>query len=119
MQQYATTTITKEQQDVTQQATITASQAQRGFGKMLKRVYVAHEHLIIERDGLPVAVMMSYQEYEQFRSYLAQRKLIALGKKVGVEVDEQGLTEEQLIEDIRETRKEVYQERYGRVPDKE
>ena len=102
---------------MSRQATITASQAQRGFGKMLKRVYVAHEHLIIERDGLPVAVMMSYQEYEQFRSYLAQQRLKALGKKVGTEIEQQDLTEEQLIDDIRDTRKDLYEKQYGHVSD--
>jgi hypothetical protein len=37
----------------------------RAFGKPLKRVYGSDEHLIVERDGFPVAGIMSYQEYEQ------------------------------------------------------
>ena len=46
------------------QVTINASEGHRAFGKLLKRVYGSDEHLIVERDGFPVAVMMSYQEYE-------------------------------------------------------
>lgn len=47
------------------QVTISASEGHRAFGKLLKRIYGSDEHLIIERDGFPVAVIMSYQEYEQ------------------------------------------------------
>ena len=47
------------------QVIIKASEGHRAFGKLLKRVYGSDEHLIVERDGFPVAVLMSYQEYEQ------------------------------------------------------
>ena len=47
------------------QVTVNASEGHRRFGKLLKRVYGSDEHLIVERDGFPVAVLMSYQEYEQ------------------------------------------------------
>ena len=47
------------------QARINAPEGHRSFGKLLKRVYGSDEHLIVERDGFPVAVIMSYQEYEQ------------------------------------------------------
>ncbi len=47
------------------QVTIKASEGHRAFGKLLKRVYGSDEHLVVERDGFPVAVLMSYQEYEQ------------------------------------------------------
>jgi len=50
---------------VARQVTINASQGHRAFGKLLKRVYGSDEHVIVERDGYPVAVIMSYQEYEQ------------------------------------------------------
>ncbi len=52
---------------MSQQVVVKASEGHRAFGKLLKRVYNSDEHLIVERDGFPVAVMMSYQEYEQFR----------------------------------------------------
>ena len=50
---------------MTKQIPIKASEGHRAFGKLLKRVYGSDEHLVIERDGYPVAVMMSYQEYDQ------------------------------------------------------
>jgi len=55
---------------MTQQVIVNASEGHRAFGKLLKRVYNSDEHLIVERDGFPVAVIMSYQEYEQ----LSQRQ---------------------------------------------
>ena len=57
---------------MTRQVTITASEALRGFGKLLKRVYGSDEHLIIERDGSPMAVLISYQEYAHFSQGAAE-----------------------------------------------
>ncbi len=65
MQRYVFTLQAEEQDQVTQQITINASEGHRSFGKLLKRVYNSDEHLVVERDGFPVAVIMSYQEYEQ------------------------------------------------------
>jgi prevent-host-death family protein len=44
---------------------IKASELHRAAGKVLKRVAINDEHLVVERDGYPVAVMIPYQEYEQ------------------------------------------------------
>jgi prevent-host-death family protein len=95
-------------------AVVNASELQRSSGKMLKRVAVAKEHLVVERDGYPVAVMMSFEEYEELmreRALAAHRDLvITLGK----EVERQGLTEEQLMEQLEASKRRVYEERYGR-----
>ena len=64
MQQYIPISHLEEQDQVARQVTINASEGHRAFGKLLKRVYGSDEHLIVERDGFPVAVIMSYQEYE-------------------------------------------------------
>jgi prevent-host-death family protein len=65
MQQYITIPHLEEQNQMARQARISASEGHRAFGKLLKRIYGTDEHLIVERDGFPVAVIMSYQEYEQ------------------------------------------------------
>lgn len=44
---------------------ITASEGHRAFGKLLKRVHDTGDHLVVERDGYPVAVLLSYQEYKK------------------------------------------------------
>jgi prevent-host-death family protein len=52
---------------------IRSSELQRSVGKVLKRVAVDGESLIVERDGYPVAVMLPYHVYEQIRLQLAER----------------------------------------------
>jgi prevent-host-death family protein len=56
---------------MSRQVTITASEEDRAFGKLLKRIYGSDEHVIVERDGHPVAVLLSYQEYEQLSQPLS------------------------------------------------
>jgi len=65
MQQYIPISHVEDQDQVARKTTINASEGHRAFGKLLKRVYGSGEHLIVERDGFPVAVIMSYQEYEE------------------------------------------------------
>ena len=65
MYQYVYTPFLEEQEQMARKVKIKASEGHRGFGKLLKRVFNSDEHLIVERDGYPVAVIMSYQEYEQ------------------------------------------------------
>jgi len=57
---------------VARQTTINASEGHRAFGKLLKRVYSSDEHLTVERDGFPVAVILSYQEHEQLSEQRAE-----------------------------------------------
>lgn len=99
------------------QSTITASDLQRASGSVLKRVALGGEHLIIERAGYPVAVLLSYPEYEALireRALVGHRDLvIALGQ----EAERQGLTEEQLTAELEHVKRQVFEETYGRRPD--
>ena len=94
-------------------AIIKASEGHRAFGKLLKRVYRSDEHLIVERDGFPVAVLMSYQEYETLSRERALEAFERFSRNLGREIEKQGLTEEQLLEELKETRREVFKEQYG------
>jgi len=98
---------------VLHQVAIKASEGHRAFGKLLKRVYCSDEHLIVERDGFPVAVLMSYQEYKK----LMRERLLAAHKEMvhelGRQAELQGLTEEGLMAELKETKREVYRETYG------
>lgn len=92
---------------------IKASELNRATGKALKRVALDDEHLVVERDGYPVAVMMSYQEYEQLmreRALTAHRELV---RDLGQEAEKQGLTEEQLMADLEKDKQALYQEVHG------
>ena len=93
-----------------QKTTVTASEGHRGFGKLLKRVYSSDEHLIIERDRFPVAVMMSYQEYEDLKKLKSSATFTYISKALGQEVEAEGLTEDELLAQIKDAQKAFYKE---------
>lgn len=99
------------------QVAIKASEGHRAFGKLLKRVYRSDEHLVVERDGFPVAVLMSYQEYEKLTRQQALTALEQLSRDLGREAERQGLTEDQLLQEIKAIRRGLYEERYGQQPE--
>jgi PHD/YefM family antitoxin component YafN of YafNO toxin-antitoxin module len=94
---------------------INASELHRAAGKALKRVALNDEHLVVERDGYPIAVMMSYQEYDKLmreRAVILHRKLT---RALGHEAERQNLTEEQLLDELDATRREVFLDTYGQI----
>lgn len=92
---------------------VRASELQRSSGKVLKRVALGREHLVVERGGYPVAVMMSYAEYEQLMRGRAQAAHRDLVRALGQEAEKQGLTEAQLQAEVKEDRRAVFNEMYG------
>ena len=98
---------------MSRQVVIKASEGHRAFGQLLKRVFRSDEHLIVERDGFPVAVLMSYQEYEKIRRQQALTAFDRFSRSFGRELEKRGITEEQLLKDMEEDREAVYQELYG------
>jgi prevent-host-death family protein len=99
--------------EMLRQVAIKASEAHRAFGKLLKRVYRSDEHLIVERDGFPVAVLMSYQEYQKLTRQQALAAFEQLSRDLGREAERQGLTEEQLSDELEAVKRQVFEEKYG------
>ena len=95
------------------QVAIKASEGHRAFGKLLRRVYSSDEHLIVERDGFPVAVLLSYQEYQKLVRERSVTAFEQLGRELGREIERQGVTEEQLLDDTEEAKRQVFEEEYG------
>ena len=46
--------------------TINATEAKNRFGDVIRRAYRGQEHLIVERDGIPVVAIVPISDYEQF-----------------------------------------------------
>ena len=73
---------------MSKKAVIHASELHRAAGKMLKRVALQDKRLVIERDGYPVAVLLSYPEYEalmRLRAVKAHQELVrSLGQEACV-----------------------------------
>ena len=98
---------------MTEKIVITASELHRAAGKVLKRVALQDEHLVIERDGYPVAVLLSFPEYEELmrlRALAAHRDLV---RSFGQEAEKRGLTEEQLLVELEEDKSAVFKDAYG------
>lgn len=80
---------------------IQVSELHRTPGQIIRRVAVEKERLVIERGGYPVAVLIPFDEYETE----AEQALDRLAAEVGPKVKAMGLTEEQVVNDIRAIRK--------------
>ncbi|MCK6578820.1 MAG: type II toxin-antitoxin system Phd/YefM family antitoxin [Anaerolineae bacterium] len=47
------------------QSTVAATEVRRNFGEVIRRVSSGREHLIVEKDGLPVVAILSMSAYEK------------------------------------------------------
>ena len=43
---------------------VSATEAKNRFGALIKRAYMQQEHLIVERDGIPVVAIVPLSDYE-------------------------------------------------------
>lgn len=61
---------------------VTATEAKNRFGKIIKRAYSNDEHLIVERGGIPVVVIVPIQDYEQLvrRDELPSKASASIGQ---------------------------------------
>jgi hypothetical protein len=92
---------------------VTASELQRSSGKVLKRIAQENQHLIVERDGYRVAAMVPYPEYEELMRLQATAAHREMVRTLGARVEQQGLSEKQLADDLDAVKRQVHAERYG------
>lgn len=93
---------------------IKASEGHRSFGKLLKRVYRSDERLIVERDGFPVAVLMSYQEYEKVGRQQAVAAFDRFSRRLGAELEKKAVSEDQALDELDQDKQALYEEMRGR-----
>lgn len=97
---------------MSKQNVVTASELQRSSGQVLRRVAQEGQHLIVERDGYRVAVMVPYAEYEalmQLRSAAAHRQMV---RTLGARAEQVGLTEADALQAVETAKRQVYAARY-------
>lgn len=87
-----------------------ATELRSQLGALLNRVHNRKEHLLIEKLGIPVAAVISMDEYEEYQRLVAARLHSDLGRRLDPEAKSQGLTEEELSADLRETRRAIHVE---------
>jgi prevent-host-death family protein len=104
------------------QVRVRSTDLQRNFRDVINRAGSGREHIIVERDGLPVIAMISMTEYDELmreREQLEQerqrriKRFVENARAIGQEFENEGLTEEQLLEDLDEIRAERFKEQYG------
>lgn len=93
--------------------TMPATQARVHFGEVLRRVHSGREHVIVEKDGLEIAAILSRADYEDYRRLLALRQLEDLNKALNREIQRKGITEEQALGELETTQQQVFEEHYG------
>lgn len=105
--------------------TIPATMAHRQFGELIRRVYSGQEYFIVEKDGLPVAAILSMAEYEVFIQHQAEQErqksveeFRQLAHQIGTEIEQRGLSEEEVMAELEETKKKVFRDYYGDIGNK-
>jgi prevent-host-death family protein len=107
--------MTKERIAKSTVTTVPATEVRQHFGEMLRRVHTGREQLVVEKDGLPIAAIMSHAEFEEYRRMKALVLLKELGRGLGQALEEQGISEEQVQADLETVKQEVYAKKYGRT----
>lgn len=96
------------------QRIITATELRRNFNAVTRRLRQKREHTVVESKGAPVAVILSVAEYERLtQCERAKAAFHDFSRHLGKEVEQRGITEEELMADLEETKREVFEERYG------
>lgn len=98
--------------------TIRSTDVQRNFGDVIRRVFSGREHLIVERDGLPVVAIISAAEYEALmqeheKQEARLKRFESAARLIGERAEQQGLTEEEFLASLEQTQEEVFREQYG------
>ncbi len=91
---------------------ISATEAKNRFGEVIRRVYRDGETFIVERDGLPV-VMIVPVEGRLPGPTLGQQRFARAVRVAAREAETSGLTEEDLERTAEEVREHLHQERWG------
>lgn len=96
---------------------ISTSDARSNFSDVVKRTYSGEEHFIVERNGLPVAAIISMREYELLQEHMEReqrtQRFAELARSIGEEFEQQGMSEEEIMAALEKAREEVHQETYG------
>jgi prevent-host-death family protein len=96
------------------QRTITATEMRRNFGAVIRRMRRRHEHTIIQSSGESVAVILPMAEYERLMKSERLAALDDLTRNLGRQVEQSGLSEKELMAELEGTKRQVFEEHYGR-----
>jgi len=91
----------------------TTTELRRNLTAIVQKIRRKREPAIIQSGGESVAVLLPMSEYERFLRYQRLATFDKFARKIGRAVEKSGLTEGQLMEELEETKREVFREKYG------
>ena len=100
---------------VTNPFVFTMTDVRRNLTAIVRKLRTKREPAIIQRGGESIAVLLSMAEYERLLRYQRLDSFHKIARKIGRDVEKSGLTEEQLMEELEETKREVFREKYGDI----
>ncbi len=108
--------------DHAKQTVIRMAELHRKLGQVIRKVAGSDAHFVVEKGGVPVVALLSLPEYERLIGQAARgerlRRFREHVRAIGEEAERQGLTEAQLMEELQQDRRAVYQEIYGNADEK-
>jgi prevent-host-death family protein len=94
-------------------STISAEEAQTQFEEVIKRAYRNREQVVVEKDGMPIVVVLSFPDYEQLLREIKLARFERLSREAGLDAERAGLTEEQLEQEMEAVRTRGHRKAYG------
>lgn len=98
-----------------EQRIVTATEMRRDFSVVVRRLNKRREHALIQSKGTSVAVLLSLAEYDDLLRYKRLMVFDKFTREFGVEIEKQGLSEEDVMAELEETKREVFRERYAKL----
>lgn len=95
--------------------TVSATEMKRNFNTLVRQLRRRHQHAYIQSDGIPVAVLLTVEEYEHLMRDQRLAAFNSFARKLGEEVERRGITEEEALADFKKTKREVAEARYGKI----
>ena len=91
------------------QHTLSATEARAHFGQVIQNACEGNEHVIVERDGIPVIAMLPISEHHRL---IKIGHFERLAYTFGSKAEAWNLTEEALAEEMEAIKRETFEERY-------
>lgn len=104
------------------QSVVPATEVRRKFGDIIRRAFSGKEHVIVEKDGLPVVAIISISEYEELveereKNSLQResrlRQFDEAARTVAEQIAKTGLSDEELELQFEAARKRVHGSKHG------
>ena len=95
--------------------TFTTTELRRNLTAIMQKIRRKREPAIIQSGGESVAVLLPMSEYERFLRYQRLSAFDNFARKIGRAVEKSDLTEEQLMKELEDTKREVFRDQYGNL----